>query len=278
MTCLRQAFDKWVNSEPDEIEERPTEEQIAEFEESEKIHTKMFDTIEHLALNLSRCLGGVGGKIKDQRLADSLTTFVQEGIRYAFEGNQRQDDDLVLGSRLPFLRLLSRYSTNFKQDKGRLKIIRETLDSKIKDLRLNEEFDEVHEDDLKCIDIYRESLGMKKIQLFPLQDVDEGESQTAATPSPSSSRRSSRGRLSTASKRSRASTQNSLSPLMEEDATMGSSEDGEPEESPSPKRRRTTSSSRRSKGESVGSTVTKTSTVRTIDEEAEDDDSSQESD
>jgi hypothetical protein len=270
MTCLRQAFEKWVNSEPEEFEsERATEEQLAELEESEKLHSEMFQTTVQLAYNLSRCIG-VAGNIKDKKLADSLVTFLKEGIRYAFEGDQKGDDELVLGSRLPFLGLLGRYSNHIKKDKSKLAEICDHLDQKIEDLRSNPEFEEVHDDDLNFIDEYRESLGLKQTNLSAHREEEDDESETAATPSPS--RRSSRGRPSTASKRSRASAQSSLSPLMEEDATMGSSE--EEEESPSPKRRRTTSRSRRSQGESAGSKSTKTSVVRTIDEGAEDEDSS----
>jgi hypothetical protein len=31
---------------------------------------------------------------------------MEEGVRFAFEGNGKEDDDLILGSRLPFLLVL----------------------------------------------------------------------------------------------------------------------------------------------------------------------------
>jgi hypothetical protein len=42
MACLRLSFVNWLNSEPDELEtDRPTEEQLHEYEESEKRHQMM---------------------------------------------------------------------------------------------------------------------------------------------------------------------------------------------------------------------------------------------
>jgi len=42
MTCLRIAFENWVNNEPGELEsDRPTEEELLEFEEAEKQHAEL---------------------------------------------------------------------------------------------------------------------------------------------------------------------------------------------------------------------------------------------
>jgi hypothetical protein len=41
MASLRQAFDTWMDSEPEELEtDRPTDAEMTAFEEAEKNHTK----------------------------------------------------------------------------------------------------------------------------------------------------------------------------------------------------------------------------------------------
>jgi len=41
MSCLRQDFEDWTDSEPEELaSDRPSEEEMAEFEEAEKKHAQ----------------------------------------------------------------------------------------------------------------------------------------------------------------------------------------------------------------------------------------------
>ena len=110
MACLRLAFNRWVDNEPIEPEESaPTEEQIQAFEEEEKAHQYLFEEMEQLASKLSLTLG-VFGKLFNDRLKRSLLGFMKEGIRFSFDGSDRQqDDDLVVGGRLAFLSMLSKY-------------------------------------------------------------------------------------------------------------------------------------------------------------------------
>lgn len=130
MACLRQGFEAWADSEPDEpTDDNPTDEEIALYEAAEKEHEAMvrllyvyvlvrpyrkvqthplfrqFEVLEHKAQRLSSSLGV--GKISDQNLANALLGFVREGIRFAFSLHENQDD-LFLGARLPFLRILSK--------------------------------------------------------------------------------------------------------------------------------------------------------------------------
>lgn len=65
-----------------------------------------FLSIEQQAHKLSRSLGV--GKLSDPNLSRALSSFMEEGVRFAFEGNGKEDDDLILGSRLPFLLVLSK--------------------------------------------------------------------------------------------------------------------------------------------------------------------------
>ena len=48
------------------------------------------------------------GKLSDKKLASALIGFVQEGVRFAFHGDKVGEDELVLGSRLPFLLIMSK--------------------------------------------------------------------------------------------------------------------------------------------------------------------------
>ena len=48
------------------------------------------------------------GKIKDKKLSQKMLGFMQEGVRYAFEGDSGTESDFVLGSCLPFLLILSK--------------------------------------------------------------------------------------------------------------------------------------------------------------------------
>jgi hypothetical protein len=48
MACLRQDYEDWADHEPDELDSRPSEEEVAAFEEAEKSHTdKVSQEIEY---------------------------------------------------------------------------------------------------------------------------------------------------------------------------------------------------------------------------------------
>jgi len=189
------------------------------------------------------------GKLTDARISQALFNFMQEGIRFAFEGDVSGQDDLVLGSRLPFLLILLKYGSWIKKNKVYRENLATLLFDKETALRVHPEFDEVHQDDLQCIRDFQEALSIsvpqkRRVQLetpTSLRDPS-GEERTYRTPddTPNSTAQttSSRGALSAASsRRSRVSVQSNLSPLVE------SPEDNSDTSSPSPqKRRRLTSS------------------------------------
>jgi len=201
-----------------------------------------FHAAEQLASRLSMTLGV--GKLTDARLSQALLNFMQEGIRFAFEGDVSRQDDLVLGSRLPFLLILLKYSSWIKKNRNHREHLATVLFDKEAALRAHAEFDEVHHDDLQCIRDFQEALAIS----VPLQrrsnHLATEDSSTAGrasrTPNgtPGSMARTvgSRGPMSaTSSQRSKVSVQSNLSPLVE-------SPDHE-DSSPSPqKRRRLTSS------------------------------------
>ena len=110
MACLRLAFEKWLDTEPVVPEDTsPTDEEIQAFEEAEQQHLDSFASMEQVSSKLSSTLG-VAGRLANESLKKSIFGFVREGIRYSFDGaeNNQQDDDLVVGSRLAFLLILSK--------------------------------------------------------------------------------------------------------------------------------------------------------------------------
>lgn len=223
---------------------------------------------------------GLGvGKISDTKLSRALLNFMQEGVRFAFEGNRgQQEDDLVLGSRLPFLVAVSKYSNWIRKTKSQLDIIRGVLIQKETDLYAHPEFDEVHEDDIAALESFKESLGILTKRKGDSRSASaddqrslDGTLSIAATPSPTTASASSskRRRMSTASsQRSRMSIQSNLSPLYEEEGG-GNDDDGghESDGSPSPQKQR-----RLLRDNSLGSSVTMSIVGKkenTIEEEEE---------
>lgn len=214
------------------------------------------------------CLGV--GKLSDKRLSRSVLSFVQEGVRFAFEGNRKEDDDLVLGSRLPFLLVLSKYSSWIKKNKAQLETLKDFLFEKESALRTHPEFDEVHEDDLAALRTFKESLGIRETRQISVESTYAQDDYSAAdedasaiaTPSPGTASLNRRRSSSIAgSQRSRMSTQSALSPLEETEERD--------EVSPSPQKRRRLA---RSLGDSATKSTAGT-VQRTIDEEDEGEDS-----
>ncbi len=185
------------------------------------------------------------GKITDARLSQALLNFMQEGIRFAFEGDSNVEDDLLLGTRLPFLLVLSKYASWIKKNKIHREHICDYLFTKEAALRSHPDFDEVHEDDLRCIREFQAILGLSvPKRQHASQDLSQTYedssvgrvSRTTATPASTARSTGSRRPMSAAgSQQSRVSLQSNLSPLIE------SPEDRELEEeehSPSPQKRR----------------------------------------
>lgn len=187
------------------------------------------------------------GKLNDARLSQALANFMQEGIRYAFEGDATLQDNFVLGSPLPFLRILTKYANWMKKSKTHRATLVDFLMSKEAALRAHPEFDEVHEDDLQCITDFQEALGIKiqrrrRVSQEPHDDasVEKSTGRSAGTPGSGAASAGSRRALSVAgSHRSRVSVQSNLSPLLEspEDRDEDAADDVSPQ-----KRRRLTKS------------------------------------
>lgn len=280
MACLRLAFENWVNTDPEDLQgSAPTEEELEAFEVSEKLHNQMFIDMEHTASKLSMTLGV--GKLSDASLKKSLLGFMKEGVRYAFDGNEKEEDDLVLGSRLPFLNLLAKYSIWVKKEKSQLEQLTDYLLHKESELHHHPEYDEVHEDDLRALDELKRSLGISKRVSYAREATSTGADDyesAMATPSPSTaaSANSSRRRSSTiGSQRSRLSVQSNLSPLYEEEISRDEDDREDSDNSPTPQKRRRLHRSSGRGDTSVGSSLTRgTFMTTTVDEEEHEQDMS----
>eukprot|EP00804_Cyclotella_cryptica_P015054 CCRYP_000638-RD/>CCRYP_000638-RD protein AED:0.18 eAED:0.18 QI:0/0.75/0.6/1/0.75/0.6/5/233/1090 len=163
MASLRQSYENWVDDEPALESERPTEEEMAEYEEAEKHHREQFALLEQRASQFSQSLG-VFGNLSDSKLGPALHGFVREGIRFSFSNiDANGEDTLVLGSRLSFLLLLSKYSSWVKKSKKSKAEIQDYIDQLELGMRTHEEFEDVHEDDLDALQKYRQSVGLKNL-------------------------------------------------------------------------------------------------------------------
>ena len=251
MASLRQSYENWVDEEPEVESDRPTEEEMAEFEEAEKKHRQQFASLEQRASYFSQSLG-VFGKLSDFKLVPALNGFVREGIRFSFSNlDSNGDDTLVLGSRLSFLLLLSKYSSWVKKNKQSKAKIQEYIDELEIEMRNHKEFEDVHEDDLEALDSFRKTIGLKPLPKFTPSvatqnqdglddDVVDDESMDSVSDlhaTPTSSMRRSTGRpSSTSTTKSRASlNQSSLPPLPEAEEETPPNENSEDElETPRP--------------------------------------------
>jgi len=163
MASLRQSYENWVEEEPDMDNEFPSDEEMKEFEEAEESHKEQFQHLEHRATQFSKKLG-VFGKLSDPKLRPALNGFIREGVRFSFSNlDSNGEDTLVLGSRLSFLSILSKYASWIKKDKQAKKEIQSFMDEKEFELRRHEEFEDVHVDDLAALAAFRKDLGLKNL-------------------------------------------------------------------------------------------------------------------
>ena len=104
MACLCQTFERWLDSEPAELEnDRPTDDELAAYEKEEEQYNEMFNNLVDQASRLSSTLGV--GQIRNPKIARALRGFLREGVRFAFSTD---GEDGPVGSRLAFLRILSK--------------------------------------------------------------------------------------------------------------------------------------------------------------------------
>jgi len=165
MASLRTSYENWVDDTPELETDFPSEEEMATFEEEEKAHKESFAKLEHRASQFSQMLG-VFGKLKTDDLGPALQGFVREGVRFSFSNLDDQgEDSLVLGSRLSFLLLLSKYASWAKKNKETKAAMQEQVDGMEADLRNHQEFDEVHADDLDALATFRQNVGLKALSV-----------------------------------------------------------------------------------------------------------------
>ena len=77
MASLRQSYENWVDDTPELETDFPSENEMAEFEQAEKMHKDQFAKLEHRASQFSQTLG-VFGKLSDKKLGPALNGFIRE--------------------------------------------------------------------------------------------------------------------------------------------------------------------------------------------------------
>jgi len=144
----------------------------------------------------------VFGRLSNKKLGPALNGFVREGVRFSFSNlDSNGEDSLVLGSRLSFLLLLSKYASWAKKDRKHKAEIQEYVDGLEMEMRDHEEYEEVHVDDLESLATFRDVVGLKH-----LPPPNSGASVTSARSGASVvSARSGRSVASAVSARSSAS-------------------------------------------------------------------------
>lgn len=218
MACLRQDFDDWAASEPEELEsDHPTEKEMVAYDEKEKEHAAKFDMIEQQAQRLSAFLGV--GKLREKSLGPALLGFVREGARVAFSTDvPGYEEELPLGARLPFLRIVSKYLNWIRRDESQLQTLRQDFNEMEKKLRSESEYNDIYEDDLATIEEFRlaGNLGKYPFNKNAKTDaMDDGSFSAESLDSRTRPRMSITSNISSIRSKMSA-TQASLSPLYEE--------------------------------------------------------------
>ena len=176
MASLRQSYEDWINNDPEEVEDETDDEAMAKFAEEEARHKIQFEGIAQNASKFSSSLGVI--KLSDEeKLSPALVGFMKEGIRFSFSNS----DELVIGTRLTFLSILIKYAQWIKRNPDHKHTIREFLDGKEIDLKNQESFDDIYEDDLACLLDFRAALGLEESSILGSDDSINGGSTSQRT-------------------------------------------------------------------------------------------------
>jgi hypothetical protein len=166
MAFLREHFEAWAEAEPVDPGDRPTEEEMQEFEEEERLHQKRFDGLIQSGAKFSVSFGL--GKMRDKVLNRALFGFVREGIRFAFSTDvPGSDEPLPVGARLAFLTIMQKYLIWIRSAAEFKNTIMSELNQQEMELRSHAQFGEVFEEDLKALQEFRKA---GELGEFPLDD------------------------------------------------------------------------------------------------------------
>jgi hypothetical protein len=154
MATLSQSFETWLGNYPEELGDRPTDQEMAQFEAETQAHYENFESIAHHAGRLAASLGV--GKSRDQRLANALKGFILEGIRYSFSRKNIQNPNgelLPLGSRLLFTRVVSKYLavSHVRRDGEFRAFLAKYFNERETELREHPDYEDIYEDEIKVI-------------------------------------------------------------------------------------------------------------------------------
>lgn len=184
--------------------------------------------LEQKATKLAASLGV--GKLNDQKLVTALRGFFLEGIRFAFSNDEEEEDEFLLGSRLLYLRLQSKFLGFVKKRKKLMKEIGDLFLEKEEELKSDPDFSEIRPEDMEAVDIFARGLGLarkppkkaKRAAATPIADEEEEEEEEDETsfvsPLPRSSNKRRISQASMGSVRSARSNTSNLSPLYEDES------------------------------------------------------------
>jgi len=188
MASLRQSYEDWILNDPsdkrsDINDQDPSDEMMEKYELEERQHKEQFKTIIQQAACFSQSLG-VRKLSDEETISPALLGFVREGLRFSFSNS----DDLMLGSRLSFLSILVKYSNWIKKNSEHKKSIAEDLRDKEHELKMDDDFEEVHEDDFEALFEFREAIGLEPSAILSTDastiggDTNSIRTGTVATP------------------------------------------------------------------------------------------------
>ena len=132
MASLRQSYEDWQESTPEQLEDKASEEEMEAYEAAEETHEEQYGALRTQASRLSSSLGV--GKLSNRKMEPAMVGFVKEGLRYAFSCPKKgsEDDQEMYGDRLSFLGPLKMYLNWVKKNAGQKK---EVLDGYVKHVK-----------------------------------------------------------------------------------------------------------------------------------------------
>jgi len=152
MASLRSTYEEWQNSQPEELSDKPSDEEMERYAEESEQHEDMYNGIRSQASKLSSSLGVT--KLSNAKMQPAMVGFVKEGLRYAFSCGKDKDgneDQEQFGDRLSFLGPLKSYLSWIKKNAGHKSEIVQEYEHREKDFKSSLFYDEeVHEEVLKA--------------------------------------------------------------------------------------------------------------------------------
>ncbi|GMH57862.1 hypothetical protein TrVE_jg11868 [Triparma verrucosa] len=176
MASLRSTYEDWQNTQPEDLPEKPTEEEVERYTEEEHEHEDKYNAIRTQASKLSSSLGVT--KLSNPKMSPAMVGFVREGLRYAFscpKNDAGEDDQEQFGDRLSFLGAVKPYLSWIKKEVGGKREIEGEYESREREFRSSLFFQEdVHGEILKAFgDDFINTIVTKKRKEAPVDTHED---------------------------------------------------------------------------------------------------------